>query len=383
MRATGPGEQSRVTVVVSHLSPTLGMERAALRLVEALDDHFAVEVVSLAGGAGDHALRPGVRTASATQLRGWRRALTLVRARRLLAHDDAAVRLFVGAPAALAGLLVTRPTDRDVVWEHSLSTDRVRRSLALRLVWTLLRTRYAKVRTIVAVSPVVADLVREAGCADVRVVPNMLADEPSPDEVVERRARVQSESSDGSDSPDGDRVELVSVGTLSRLKNHAAVITALAELPPHVHLTIVGDGPLRAELEQHAEALGVALRVTFTGRVSAAEVQDRMRTSTLLVHASSSETFGLVYVEAAAAGLPVLTTDHATARWLVPRYVPGLVTSPIEIAEGIRRLLAEPPGTDETERSAAERRRDFDSRTTARTWSTLLQEIASTRETSA
>ena len=366
---TPAGERARVRVVVSHLSPTLGMERAALRLVGALDEHFVVEVVSLAGGADDHTVRPGVRTASAVQLRGWRRVLTLVRARRLLAHDDAAVRLFVGAPAALAGLLVTRPTGRDVVWEHSLSTDRVRGSVALRLVWAFLRTRYAKVRTIVAVSPVVADLVRQSGCADVRTVPNMLDDEPS----VERPAEPSAT----------DRVELLSVGTLSRLKNHSALITALADLPPHVHLTIVGDGPLRTELEQHAADTGVAPRVTFTGRVPAAEVRERMRSSTILVHASWSETFGLVYVEAAVAGLPVLTTDHATARWLVPRYVPGLVTPPTEIAEGVRRLLADLPSDEDTARSAAARRQDFDKHATTLTWTTLLQEIAATRETRA
>lgn len=96
------------------------------------------------------------------------------------------------------------------------------------------------------------------------------------------------------------------VGRLSREKGVTELIDAwtAADRSP-LDLVVVGDGPLLAELEQRA-----AGRVTFVGSIHHDEVRRLMGQSRALVFPSRwYETFGLVVVEAMAAGLPVVVAD--------------------------------------------------------------------------
>ncbi|MGD8202221.1 glycosyltransferase [Ornithinimicrobium sp. W1679] len=77
---------------------------------------------------------------------------------------------------------------------------------------------------------------------------------------------------------------------------------------PGLHLTLVGDGPLREELEGLVRAQGLTDRVTFFGQVAPHEVPAHYGDHDVLVHLSAHETFGLTLVEAAASGLPVVVT---------------------------------------------------------------------------
>nr|WP_246308841.1 glycosyltransferase [Kineosphaera limosa] len=75
-----------------------------------------------------------------------------------------------------------------------------------------------------------------------------------------------------------------------------------------LHLTLVGDGPMRQELATQAREAGLADRVTFAGQVDPADVAGFFGRHDVLVHLSEYETFGLTVVEAAATGLPVVVT---------------------------------------------------------------------------
>ena len=75
---------------------------------------------------------------------------------------------------------------------------------------------------------------------------------------------------------------------------------------PNLKFLIVGDGPARLDLEEQAERLGVAQYVIFTGMVDPSEVQYYYQLGDVFVSASTSETQGLTYIEAAANGLPLL-----------------------------------------------------------------------------
>lgn len=75
-----------------------------------------------------------------------------------------------------------------------------------------------------------------------------------------------------------------------------------------LQLTLVGDGPMRAELEEGVAARGIADRVHFVGQVDPSQVTSYFRGHDVLVHLSDYETFGITLVEAAAAGLPVVVT---------------------------------------------------------------------------
>jgi glycosyltransferase involved in cell wall biosynthesis len=101
-----------------------------------------------------------------------------------------------------------------------------------------------------------------------------------------------------------DETLLLYVGRLStekRLHQIRAVLEAL----PGTRLALVGDGPARAELEAHF----AGTPTTFMGYLSGAALSQAYASADVFVFPSSLETFGLVIVEAMAAGLPVVAAQ--------------------------------------------------------------------------
>lgn len=150
--------------------------------------------------------------------------------------------------------------------------------------------------------------------------------------------------------PDGD-TRLLTVCRLSEpRKNVDVVLRALARLRGQYRFryTIIGDGALRPALESLARDLGLADLVRFAGRVEDDELQREMRQADLFVLTSSAlptshEGFGLVYLEANAAGAPVLAARVGGAAEAVQEGVSGIFveapTVPL-VQEAIGRFLA-------------------------------------------
>ena len=106
-----------------------------------------------------------------------------------------------------------------------------------------------------------------------------------------------------------DALVLLNLGRLGTEKNLTEVVEFFAmarERNSKLMLLIVGDGPARKELEEKAGQLGVKDFVIFTGMVAPEEVHAFYQLGDVFVSASTSETQGLTYVEAAANGLPLL-----------------------------------------------------------------------------
>lgn len=98
---------------------------------------------------------------------------------------------------------------------------------------------------------------------------------------------------------------IIQVGHLIESKHFDTTLRSLARLKdryPKLHLTIVGQGHLRESLQNLAAELGVADRVEFTGAIPNSEVFRRMCQNTFFVMVSKPEGFGIVYLEAMAAG---------------------------------------------------------------------------------
>jgi glycosyltransferase involved in cell wall biosynthesis len=99
---------------------------------------------------------------------------------------------------------------------------------------------------------------------------------------------------------------LLAVGMLLDAKAYDVLLPAVATLD--VGLDIVGDGPLRGELEALAHSLGIADRVTFHGVLPKPEVANLMRQAELFVLASRYENNPCSLMEGLASGLPVVAT---------------------------------------------------------------------------
>jgi phosphatidylinositol alpha-1,6-mannosyltransferase len=151
-------------------------------------------------------------------------------------------------------------------------------------------------------------------------------------------------------SADG-RLRLVTVARLCKDKNIGNVLRALAMLKNEVDFiyTVIGDGDLRSELECLAENLKVAHQVRFLGRLGSLEVIANLDVTDLLVLPSLSESFGIVYVEAAARGMPSLASRTTGAVDAVVEGLNGVLVAgpnPEQIAEGIRRFSRMQPNLD-------------------------------------
>ncbi|MCZ7571166.1 MAG: glycosyltransferase [Ardenticatenaceae bacterium] len=123
---------------------------------------------------------------------------------------------------------------------------------------------------------------------------------------------------------------LLFVGRHRYYKGLDDLIRALPMLPG-VRLMAVGKGPMTATWQALAVDLGVAERVHFPGEIPDRELALSFRAADLFVLPSSqrSEAFGLVIVEAMAAGLPAITTELGTGTSWVNRHgETGLVVPP-------------------------------------------------------
>ena len=98
---------------------------------------------------------------------------------------------------------------------------------------------------------------------------------------------------------------VISVGTLKARKCMDRTLEAFARLAgeyPDATLTIVGIGEMEAQLKARIAELGLEDRVTLTGGLPHEQVIDRMAQSDLFVLPSWGEGYGIVYIEAMAAG---------------------------------------------------------------------------------
>jgi len=157
---------------------------------------------------------------------------------------------------------------------------------------------------------------------------------------------------DGTPAEPADRPTIVTVARLvDRYKGHDVVLRALPQVREHVpdvQWVVIGEGPLRGELEAQAASEGLDGTARFLGEVSDVERDawlDRAHVFVMpsrLPPGAGGEGFGIVYTEAAAHGLPVVAGAVAGARDAVVHGETGLLvdpTDPAAVADALTRVL--------------------------------------------
>jgi glycosyltransferase involved in cell wall biosynthesis len=147
-------------------------------------------------------------------------------------------------------------------------------------------------------------------------------------------------------------IELVTASRLVAKNGLDDVIRALVLLPQQVYFRVYGTGREEPRLRRLAEDLGVLDRVLFNGYVSHAQLPQKLKSADIFVRPSRSEGMGNAFIEAMAAGVPVVATqvggiadflfdakrnpDTPPTGWAVD------VNAPDQIAEAVKDIMTNP-----------------------------------------
>jgi glycosyltransferase involved in cell wall biosynthesis len=185
-----------------------------------------------------------------------------------------------------------------------------------------------------AVSRAAADSAgRALRCVEVAVLPNTIDVEswrPAPGETEQEG--------------DGDPVRIVSVMRLTSRKRPLQLLRMFARARrcagPGLHLTIVGDGPLRPRVERYVRRNDLEEFVRLVGRLPRGRVHAELAAASVYVAPAPNESFGIAALEARCAGLPVVAHRRSGVTEFVRDRVEGLlVDSDAEMAGALTELV--------------------------------------------
>ena len=202
-----------------------------------------------------------------------------------------------------------------VVTRHNAEQFWPRRN---RLVSKLLsRFVAAKADRVIAISRAVADFLYQSGEISIDTTV----------EVVLYGSAPYSDSVGYPFFPETSRDE-TRIGTIGRLvdqKNYPTLLNAFSLVVrenPTFHLYIIGDGPLKQELQNLADELEIGSAVTWLGRTD--KIPQFLSSIDLFVLSSKYEGFGLVLLEAMSAGTPILAANNSAIPEVLGENYPGL-----------------------------------------------------------
>jgi glycosyltransferase involved in cell wall biosynthesis len=250
-------------------------------------------------------------------------------------------------PVAGMSLLLRMPARRLVVWHHS---DLLKPWWAPHTYGRVQRALYQRAESVIVSSPNLADqsaLVQQA--RRVVVIPFGIS--------LERYRQTSPAAANVRANWPGRRV--LFVGRLVYYKGVEVLIDAMTRVQGT--LLLIGGGPLEPELRRRAAARGIQDRVVFLGHVPEDALPAYYQAADVFVLPSvaKTEAFGVVQVEAMAAGVPVISTNLPTGvPWVNEAGVSGLVVAPGDpapLADAIAQLLADGELRGRLGRNASER----------------------------
>ena len=179
-----------------------------------------------------------------------------------------------------------------------------------------------------------------------------------------------------------EEVRFVSAGNLIPSKCFDYLLRAFARMRDHtcrpVKLTVIGDGPEAGRLRELSRTLGAADSVDFTGRLERSAMAEIYRGADAFVLASASETFGVVFIEALAMGLPVISSRCGGPEDFVDR-TNGLLVPTRDIDALSDAMTAMTRDSDRYDRAvlAASARERFSPETVAGALTAIYEELLS------
>ena len=112
-------------------------------------------------------------------------------------------------------------------------------------------------------------------------------------------------------------IDIIGVGSLNAVKNYSDfidVISIVAKTHKNLKVAIIGEGILQEEIAAKIKKLQLEDTIKLTGELPRVEVLKKMSQSAILLHTSSYESFGFVFLEALYAGMQIVSYDVGLAK---------------------------------------------------------------------
>ncbi len=160
------------------------------------------------------------------------------------------------------------------------------------------------------------------------------------------------------------KIKLISVGSLRKLKNHVFLVDIVHELIKRnidVELLILGEGKEREAIQSKIDKYNLKDKIKLVGNV--VKPEDYYKNADIYVHSSTSESFGLSILEAMASGLPCITLDAKGNRDIIKDGINGYMIYKQEIdvfCDKIQTLVNNEELYIKMSNNAIEFARDFD-----------------------
>lgn len=156
----------------------------------------------------------------------------------------------------------------------------------------LARRAYEYSKQIITVSPHLNNTLQKLFDIDPIVIPNMVDTDYFEDRSLEKK------------------YDFISIGGLRLAKNYHLLLKAFSKLQSEhpATLAIIGEGPLRGELERQIEELKLTANVFLLGQQSQEAILQLLNQSKIFISSSTIETFGIAIIEAMSCGMPAIAT---------------------------------------------------------------------------
>ncbi len=204
------------------------------------------------------------------------------------------------------------------------------------------------------ISTYLADWAKSMGAkCPITVVPNAVdfrhfSEELSIGEASELKNKLNKKESD---------IFLITTSRLVKKNAVADIIESLKFLPANVKLLILGTGHLEGELKDQTSKLKLEERVQFLGFISHKEMPQYLHISDIFIRPSLSEGLGNSFLEAMAAGIPVIATPVGGIPDFLVEGETGLfceVNNPHSIAQKVEKLIKDKESRDYIVKNARE-----------------------------
>lgn len=175
---------------------------------------------------------------------------------------------------------------------------------------------------------------------------------------------------------------LLYVGRLGQEKSVDFLLKAFKQIhykDPAINLVLIGDGPEKNNLKQLAERLNIEKNIYFTGLINQEEMGKAYSDAEIFVFASTTETQGMVILEALASGLPVVAVNDAVYDGVIKDKTNGVLVDndPEQFAKACLKILSSASYRKKLSENAIDSMQNFSLSATAKSFEKLYGKLIS------